>query len=119
LPSQQDVQQPAGTGNSGAAAGSKEAAREREEAEVREQLRGISRSLWSTLSATATGAGSYSSAARSQYAYRPEAVQAMQREGELSSQHHRRRDAHSAYVEAMARDALLRRGSTAKPPGST
>lgn len=115
-PSRQDAQPPATTSTGGATADSK--AREQEEAEVREQLRGISRSLWSTLSATATGAGSYSSASRTQFQYRPEAVEAMQAVGELTAQHRRRRDEHSAHVEAMPRDAHLHRSSSKKPSGS-
>lgn len=94
-----------------------EAAAEAEaEARVREQLAGISRSLWATLSAGgASGRGTYASRSQADYAYRADAIQAMRERGELDATHHRRRDAHSAYMEASARDAALRRGGHAKP----
>ena len=90
-----------------------EAAAEAEaEAHIRSQLRDISRALWGAVSAgAASGQPRGASSTRSDYAFQPEAVDAMWREGELDARHRRRRDEHAAYVEAAARDALLRRGA--------
>lgn len=107
-----------GGGDGGAQDGGEEAEEEREAAALRAQMRGISRSLWSVVSSgTTSGAGSYISRQQADYQYRQEAVSAMVSSGELTSEHHRRRDAHSAYMEASARDAVLRRGAAAKPQG--
>lgn len=82
---------------------------------LKEKMRGISRSLWSTLSAgSASGHGTYTSRSKADYGYSAAAVEAMREGGELDPKHHRRRDAHSVYVEASARDAVLRRSGHAK-----
>lgn len=97
-----------------------------EASRLQEQLRDISRSLWGALSGGAPPVGSagacssggapggYTSRSKADYQYSQEAVAAMRSTGELDSTHHRRRDAHTAHVEASARDALLRRGGSGK-----
>lgn len=109
----------AGEQQGGSVAASEGAAAEAEaeaDARVREQLAGISRSLWATLSAGgASGHGTYTSRSQADFAFKADAVAAMRAGGELDSTHHHRRDGHSAYVEASARDAVLRRGGHAKP----
>ena len=82
-------------------------------AALQQQMRDISRSLWSTLSSgTASGAVAFrSSRTKADYAYSEAAVAAMRSGGELDPRHHRRRDAHSQFVEASARDTALRRGA--------
>ncbi|KAI7844790.1 hypothetical protein COHA_001670 [Chlorella ohadii] len=88
------------------------AAKAAAEAHIRGQLRDISRALWGAVSAgAASGQPGGASRTRSDYAFKSEAVDAMWREGELDARHRRRRDEHAAYVEAAARDALLRRGA--------
>ena len=109
---QQEHQQQS-DGEAGEQDGEQEEARAAAEAAaLREQLQGISRSIWGTLSAgAASGACTYqTSRSRTDFSYSEAAVQAMRTAGELDSTHHRRRDAHAAYVEACARDALIRRG---------
>ncbi len=86
-----------------------------QEVQLKQQLQHISRSLWGTLTAGAASgrADTFTSRSKADYSYSPEAVTAMQQAGELNSTHHRRRDGHAAYVEACARDHLLRRGGAA------
>lgn len=91
-----------------------------EEARLRAQMRTISATLWSSLSSgMASGSVAYSSGqSKADYGYSQAAVAAMQSAGELDTQHHRRRDSHSAYMEASARDAALRRGSLPGKPAA-
>jgi hypothetical protein len=95
------------------------AERERNAAEVREQMRGISRSLWNTVSVAASGAGSYTSRAASDFKCSLKTVAEMQQRGDLSTEHNRRRDGFSTYMEAAARDMVLRRSAGPKPPGGS
>ncbi|KAL4428226.1 hypothetical protein ABPG75_002315 [Micractinium tetrahymenae] len=90
-----------------------------EEEALLEQMRGISRSLWSTLSSgTASGAVAFpASRAAADFAWREDAVARMRAGGELDARHHRKRDAQTRHMEASARDAALRRGSTAPKAG--
>ena len=84
-----------------------------------EQMRSISRSLWSTLSSgTASGTVACpASRAATDFAWQPEEVARMRSSGELDVRHHRRRDAQTRFLEASARDAALRRGSSAPKAG--
>lgn len=90
-----------------------------EEYAMLEQMRGISRSLWSTLSSgTASGAVAFpASRAADDFAWRGEEVALMRASGELDARHHRKRDAQTRHREASARDAALRRGSSAHKAG--
>lgn len=90
------------------------AAKAEAEVHIRDQLRDISRALWGAVSAgAASGQPGGASRTRSDFAFQPEAVDTMWREGELDARHRRRRDEHAAYVEAAARDVALRRGAGA------
>ena len=87
---------------------------EAEEARLMEQLRRIGGSLWSTLTPPGSagagcGTANYTSRAQADFRYSEQAVAAMH----LDSQHHRRKNAHSAYAEVSARDAVLRRSAAA------
>lgn len=106
-----------------APAGAPAAAQDEEEDEAADaqaisaQMRAISRSLCSTVAGgAASGTCAYStSSARDAYRFDAAAVAAMKAGGELSAEHHRRRDAQTAYLEAAARDAGLRRGAPTAP----
>ncbi|PRW44312.1 hypothetical protein C2E21_6746 [Chlorella sorokiniana] len=94
----------AGAAEAGTDEAAEAAAEAEAEAHIRAQLRGISRALWGAVSAgAASGQPSGASRTRTDYAFQPEAVDAMWREGELDARHRRRRDEHAAYVEAAAR----------------
>ncbi len=87
-----------------------------EEEALLEQMRAISRSLWSTLSSgSASGAvACTASRAAADFAWREEEVARMRGSGELDARHHRKRDAQTRHMEASARGARLR-GTSAAP----